>query len=267
MKGRRRWGGVLPASAAATLLVTGCIIVDESGGGTYPSPSPSPTASEEPPFIEDVQVVAGYDDDYEECYWDFYVWVQDPNGQADLGGVTVSIVDDYDGDFGVVVEAYDLVADDGEQWSNTVYQTYAVNADCNYAGVYAYLFEVHDRAGGYDAVTVAPEPVEDAAPYFVQASVEAGFDDAYEQCFWDLATWVDDPDGPADIDAVYLDVIDLEAPDVILERFYLADDGAGHWSDTIYADYAGAADCTTPDAYDYHFWVFDRAGAHARLSP
>ena len=253
-----------PGCLALVLPATGCIIVDESGGSGYPSPTP---ALERPPFIEDVQVVAGYDDYYDECYWDFYAWVQDPDGVMDIEGVTVSILDDYQDDFGVVVESFDLVPDDGEQWSNTVYQTYAGNANCSYAGYYAYLFEAYDWAGAYDAVTVEPEPVANAWPYFLDATVEAGFDEVYDQCFWNFFAWVDDPDGVEDIDTVYVDVVDLEDPDIITERFYLADDGEGQWSDTIYADYAGAADCNRPDAYVFDFWVFDSAGNHDRLTP
>jgi len=244
-------------------LFSGCIVVEDS---SFPDTSPTPTMNR-PPFIQDVQVLAGYDDRYAECYWDFYAWVEDPDGLEDVASVSVSIIDDYGDGYGVVVGIYELVADAGGQWSNTVYQTYAPDANCSYAGHYAYEFAASDWSSAYDAVIVEPNAPVNAWPYFTGAEVLTGYDDAYGQCYWQFYAWVEDPDGLADIDEVYVDVQDLDDPGVLVERFYLADDGLGQWSDTIFAAYAGDADCNKPEAYQILFWVYDSAGNHDRLVP
>ncbi len=108
----------------------------------------------------------------------------------------------------------------------------------------------------------APEP--NRAPYLTYIDAYAGWDSYYDQCFWEFYAWAEDWDGCYDVRSVSVDVIDLYYGDIV-ETFNLASDGCvdsytQQFSDTIYWQYAGWADCNTPEYYGFDFYAYDSFG-------
>ncbi len=103
-------------------------------------------------------------------------------------------------------------------------------------------------------------------PYLTYVDAYAGWDSYYGQCYWEFYAWVQDWDGCYDVRTVSVDVVDLAYGDIVA-TFNLASDGCidsttQQFSDTIYEQYAGWADCNYPDYYGYDFYAYDSYGAY-----
>ncbi len=137
----------------------------------------------------------------------------------------------------------------------------ACSSRCVVAGLLASLVFLSTLGSGCIYVE-APDP--NTPPSLTYIDAYAGWDSYYQQCFWEFYAWAEDWDGCHDVRSVSVDVIDLTYGDVV-ETFYLASDGCvdtytQQFSDTIYYQYAGWADCNYPEFYGFDFYATDSEG-------
>ncbi len=137
----------LVVGALTFLGIQGCVVIaTDDGPDHYPSGGGYDYYA---PYITSQSVTCNWDGYYQDYYFDFYAWVEDPD--YDVVDVYVDIYDPYYDEY---VETWDLVYDGGTQWSNRIYETYSYYLDCEYMDTYDYYFWAFDSYGASDSVVV-----------------------------------------------------------------------------------------------------------------
>ena len=97
-----------------------------------------------------------------------------------------------------------------------------------------------------------------SSPYIQDVDVFCSWDSYYADYRWDFYAFVDDSDGYEDVRNTWVEVFDGSG---YLERWDLAYDRGGQWSNTVYEYYSDYLNCDYYDLYEFDFRANDAYGA------